>query len=58
MAEDSGEKVQIAEDCYAIVDRYIRKLDLELHKFKVSMSPWQWIGQPKVQQKSPSGKSL
>ena len=53
MAEDSGEKVQIAEDCYAIVDRYIRKLDLELHKFKVSMSPWLWIGQPKVQQKSP-----
>ena len=35
MIEDSGEKVQISDDCYNLVDRYLRKLDLELHKFKV-----------------------
>ena len=35
LIEDSGEKVQISDDCYNLVDRYLRKLDLELHKFKV-----------------------
>ena len=30
-------KVQIAEDCYTLVDRYLRKLDDELLKFKCEL---------------------
>lgn len=33
--EESKEKIQIAEESYALVDRYLRKLDQELHKFQV-----------------------
>lgn len=35
--EDASEKIQIAEDCYGLVDRYLRKLDDELHKFKMEL---------------------
>ena len=35
--EESNEKVQIAEDCYTLVDRYLRKLDDELLKFKCEL---------------------
>lgn len=35
--EDASEKVQVAEDCYGLVDRYLRKLDEELHKFKMEL---------------------
>ena len=37
VVEDSNEKVQIAEDCYTLVDRYLRKLDDELLKFKCEL---------------------
>ena len=37
VVEDANEKVQIAEDCYGLVDRYLRKLDAELHKFKCEL---------------------
>ena len=32
-----NDKVQIAEECYSLVDRYLRKLDEELHKFKMEL---------------------
>ena len=32
--EDASEKIQASEECYSLVDRYLRKLDEELHKFK------------------------
>ena len=35
LIEEASEKIQISEDCYGLVDRYLRKLDQELHKFKV-----------------------
>ena len=35
--EDATEKVQAAEECYGLVDRYLRKLDEELHKFKMEL---------------------
>ena len=35
--EDATEKVQVAEDCYGLVDRYLRKLDEELLKFKMEL---------------------
>ncbi len=35
--EESGEKVQSAEECYNLVDRYLRKLDHELHNFKLEL---------------------
>jgi len=35
--EDANDKVQIAEDCYTLVDRYLRKLDDELLKFKCEL---------------------
>lgn len=35
--EDASEKIQAAEDCYSLVDRYLRKLDEELHKFKMEL---------------------
>ena len=35
--EDASEKIQVAEDCYGLVDRYLRKLDEELHKFKMEL---------------------
>ena len=35
--EDATEKVQVAEECYGLVDRYLRKLDEELHKFKMEL---------------------
>ena len=35
--EDASDKVQVAEDCYGLVDRYLRKLDEELHKFKMEL---------------------
>merc|ERR1712121_255371 len=34
VVEDANEKVQISEECYSLVDRYLRKLDEELLKFK------------------------
>ncbi len=34
---DSSEKIGNAEDCYNLVDRYLRKLDQELHKFKLEL---------------------
>lgn len=37
VVEDSSEKIQNAEDCYNLVDRYLRKLDQELHKFKLEL---------------------
>jgi len=33
----SSEKIQNAEECYNLVDRYLRKLDQELHKFKMEL---------------------
>ena len=33
--EDASEKIQISEECYGLVDRYLRKLYQELHNFKV-----------------------
>ena len=35
--EDATEKVHVAEECYGLVDRYLRKLDEELHKFKMEL---------------------
>ena len=35
--EDASEKIQVAEECYSLVDRYLRKLDEELHKFKMEL---------------------
>ena len=37
VVEDAQEKVQIAEECYGLVDRYLRKLDEELLKFKCEL---------------------
>ena len=37
VVEDSQEKIQIAEESYALVDRYLRKLDQELHKFQLEL---------------------
>merc|ERR550517_1975953 len=37
VVEDSQEKIQIADDSYAQVDRYLRKLDQELHKFQLEL---------------------
>ena len=35
--EDASEKVQLAEDSYSLVDKYMRKLDQELLKFKLEL---------------------
>jgi inhibitor of growth protein 3 len=35
--EDSNEKINVAEECYGLVDRYLRKLDEELLKFKLEL---------------------
>lgn len=35
--EDSDEKVQIANQMYDLVERYLRRLDSELHKFKCEL---------------------
>merc|ERR1712173_218823 len=35
--EDASEKIQASEECYSLVDRYLRKLDDELHKFKMEL---------------------
>ncbi|XP_023332295.1 inhibitor of growth protein 3 isoform X2 [Eurytemora carolleeae] len=35
--DESNEKLHIAEDCYGLVDRYLRKLDQELHKFQLEL---------------------
>jgi len=35
--EEAGEKLHIAEDCYGLVDRYLRKLDQELQKFQLEL---------------------
>jgi len=37
IVEDSKEKIQIAEESYGLVDRYLRKLDQELHKFQLEL---------------------
>ncbi|CAB4069999.1 ING3 [Lepeophtheirus salmonis] len=37
VGEEASEKISIAEDCYSLVDRYLRKLDQELHKFKLEL---------------------
>lgn len=37
MVEDANDKVQMAEECYGLVDRYLRKLDEELLKFKCEL---------------------
>merc|ERR1711971_538283 len=37
VVEDANEKVQISEECYSLVDRYLRKLDEELLKFKCEL---------------------
>lgn len=35
--EDSEEKVQLTNQIYELVDRYLRRLDTELHKFKCEL---------------------
>lgn len=35
--EDSEEKVQLANQIYELVERYLRRLDTELHKFKCEL---------------------
>lgn len=35
--EEANEKLHIAEDCYGLVDRYLRKLDQELQKFQLEL---------------------
>lgn len=35
--EDSDDKVQIANQMYELVERYLRRLDSELHKFKCEL---------------------
>lgn len=37
VTEDASDKIQVAEDCYGLVDRYLRKLDEELLKFKLEL---------------------
>jgi hypothetical protein len=37
VVEESMEKIQIAEESYGLVDRYLRKLDQELHKFQLEL---------------------
>ena len=37
MIEEAGEKVTVAEDAYSLVDKYMRKLDQELLKFKLEL---------------------
>ena len=34
---EASDKIQVAEECYSLVDRYLRKLDEELHKFKMEL---------------------
>merc|ERR1719228_3057096 len=35
--EESNEQIQIAEESYGLGDRYLRKLDQELHKFQLEL---------------------
>ncbi|GLH14751.1 Inhibitor of growth protein, partial [Gryllus bimaculatus] len=35
--EDADEKVHLANQTYDLVDRYLRRLDQELHKFKIEL---------------------
>ncbi len=35
--EDADEKVNLANQMYELVDRYLRRLDQELHKFKTEL---------------------
>lgn len=35
--EDADEKVHLANQMYDLVDRYLRRLDQELHKFKIEL---------------------
>ncbi|KAI1277987.1 Inhibitor of growth protein 3 [Halotydeus destructor] len=35
--EDADEKVNLANQIYDLVDRYLRRLDVELHKFKIEL---------------------
>lgn len=35
--EDADEKVQLASQMYELVDKYLRRLDTELHKFKCEL---------------------
>lgn len=35
--EDADEKVQLANQMYELVERYLRRLDQELHKFKMEL---------------------
>lgn len=35
--EDADEKVHLANQMYDLVDRYLRRLDQELHKFKMEL---------------------
>merc|ERR1719228_2987112 len=37
VVEESKEKIQIAEESYGLVDRYLRKLDQELQKFQLEL---------------------
>merc|ERR1719464_1700257 len=37
VVEEASEKIHIAEECYGLVDRYLRKLDQELHKFQLEL---------------------
>lgn len=35
--DDANDKVEIAKNCYGLVERYLHKLDEELHKFKCEL---------------------
>ena len=35
--DESSEKISTAEDCYNLVDKYLRRLEAELHKFKMEL---------------------
>lgn len=37
VVEEASEKIHIGEECYGLVDRYLRKLDQELHKFQLEL---------------------
>jgi len=37
VVEEAGEKSQIAEQCYSLVDRHLRKLDQEQEKFQLEL---------------------
>ena len=58
VVEDSQEKIQIAEESYALVDRYLRKLEQELHKFQLELEADHRGITEVLEKRSPSSRSI